>query len=167
MVQILRHLRSFIAPLVVGGVVPGLIVWFERGASLRSGIMPPVGWVITGAVISVLGLALVVATIRMFIRIGDGTIMPWDPTRTLVVVSLYSHVRNPMILSLIVLQVGQALMFTSYGVGMLAIFNFILNTVYFIYSEEPGLEVRFGEAYLAYKQNVPRWIPRLKPWRPS
>ena len=23
---------------------------------------------------------------------------------------------------------------------------------------------RFGEEYLTYKRNVPRWIPRLTPW---
>ncbi|MBT5920444.1 MAG: isoprenylcysteine carboxylmethyltransferase family protein, partial [Alphaproteobacteria bacterium] len=33
-------------------------------------------------------------------------------------------------------------------------------------SEEPGLEKRFGETYVRYKENVPRWIPRLTPWQP-
>ena len=28
--------------------------------------------------------------------------------------------------------------------------------------EEPDLERRFGEKYLAYKLQVPRWIPKLK-----
>jgi protein-S-isoprenylcysteine O-methyltransferase Ste14 len=31
-------------------------------------------------------------------------------------------------------------------------------------SEEPGLEKRFGDDYRRYKANVPRWIPRLRPW---
>jgi protein-S-isoprenylcysteine O-methyltransferase Ste14 len=31
--------------------------------------------------------------------------------------------------------------------------------------EEVALERRFGEAYRRYKQNVPRWIPRLTPYR--
>jgi protein-S-isoprenylcysteine O-methyltransferase Ste14 len=30
--------------------------------------------------------------------------------------------------------------------------------------EEPGLVKRFGEDYLSYKRNVPRWIPRWTPW---
>jgi protein-S-isoprenylcysteine O-methyltransferase Ste14 len=47
-----------------------------------------------------------------------------------------------------------------------AILVFIINTVYFIFSEEPGLQKRFGEEYVEYKKNVPRWIPRLKPWKP-
>ena len=38
---------------------------------------------------------------------------------------------------------------------------FLINTVYFMASEEPGLERRFGEDYRRYKAAVPRWRPRL------
>jgi protein-S-isoprenylcysteine O-methyltransferase Ste14 len=41
----------------------------------------------------------------------------------------------------------------------------IAYAVYIPLSEEPGLARRFGDDYLAYKRNVPRWIPRLRPWR--
>jgi hypothetical protein len=30
--------------------------------------------------------------------------------------------------------------------------------------EEARLLGRFGQDYIIYKQNVPRWIPRLRPW---
>lgn len=43
----------------------------------------------------------------------------------------------------------------------------LLNLIYIPVLEEPGLERRFGEAYRAYKRNVPRWIPRLRPWTPG
>ena len=46
----------------------------------------------------------------------------------------------------------------------LAVF-FTANAIYFPLSEEPGLARRFGEDYTRYKANVPRWLPRLKPWR--
>jgi protein-S-isoprenylcysteine O-methyltransferase Ste14 len=122
---------------------------------------------IIGLVIGVVGLILFIMTIRMFIMIGNGSIMPWDPTRKLIIVSLYSYVRNPMILSLIIILVGESISFASYGIALLAVLNFVINTIYFIYSEEPGLEKRFGEEYIEYKKNVPRWIPRLKPWPPA
>lgn len=98
---------------------------------------------------------------------GKGTVMPWDPTQTLVITGLYRHVRNPIILGVLIIQIGEALLLSSYGIALLPLVFFIINTVYFIYSEEPGLEKRFGEAYLEYKRNVPRWIPRLIPWYPS
>ncbi|HTX90005.1 MAG TPA: isoprenylcysteine carboxylmethyltransferase family protein [Anaerolineales bacterium] len=167
MKSILKHLGSFIAPILVGFVFPLLILLYEHHIRVHPAINPSVILLVAGLLICLGGLALVIATIRMFILIGDGTIMPWDPTRKLIVVSLYGYVRNPMILSLIILQLGEAVLFASYGIALLAIFNFILNTLYFIYSEEPGLAKRFGEEYLEYKKNVPRWIPRLKPWRPA
>src|SRR5262249_42817638 len=36
--------------------------------------------------------------------------------------------------------------------------------IFRILSEEPGLERRLGDSFRRYKENVPRWIPRSKPW---
>ena len=163
----LRHLSSFIAPFVMCLVLPILIILVEHQLNVHSVVTPSIGLLITGLVIGVVGLILFIMTIRMFILIGNGTIMPWDPTRKLIVVSLYGYVRNPMILSLILILVGEAILFKSYGIAGLAVLNFVINTVYFIFSEEPGLEKRFGDEYREYKRNVPRWIPRLKPWHPA
>jgi protein-S-isoprenylcysteine O-methyltransferase Ste14 len=166
MKNVLRHMSSFTAPSVMGFVLPYLILWLEHRSPVPP-VTPLTGFFVLGLAISVAGLVLFIATVRMFIMIGNGTIMPWDPTRKLIIVSLYGHVRNPMILSLIILQIGEAVLFASFGIVILAVLNFAVNTVYFIFSEEPGLEKRFGAEYLEYKQNVPRWIPRLKPWRPT
>ena len=38
----------------------------------------------------------------------------------------------------------------------------IVNDIYFVFSEEPGLEKRFGKRYRTYKEQVPRWIPKLR-----
>lgn len=167
MKNILRHLSSFIAPIIMSAVIPFLIVVFERRFFDHPVIAPATGLSAVGLVICVAGLMLLIAAIRMFIMIGNGTIMPWDPTRKLIIVSLYSHVRNPMILSLIIILVGEAILFASCGIALLAALSFVGNTIYFIFSEEPGLEKRFGEEYIEYKRNVPRWLPRLKPWRPT
>ena len=39
-----------------------------------------------------------------------------------------------------------------------------LNLVHIPFVEEPALIARFGEPYSIYKRNVPRWLPRVKPW---
>ncbi len=72
-----------------------------------------------------------------------------------------------MILGVITNVVGEALAVSSLPIFGFAIFAFVLNTVYFMFSEEPGLEKRFGEEYREYKRNVPRWIPRRTLWRPG
>ena len=167
MKDFVRHLSSIIAPIVMCFVLPLLIVLCEHQLFVRPVITPSTILLIIGLVAVIFGLALLIITIRLFILIGNGTIMPWDPTNRLIVTSIYCNVRNPMILRLIIIQAGEAILFASYGIALLAVLNFVINTIFFIYSEEPGLEKRFGPEYIEYKKNVPRWIPRLKPWRPT
>jgi protein-S-isoprenylcysteine O-methyltransferase Ste14 len=59
---------------------------------------------------------------------------------------------------------GEAAFWGSRAVGLLAASFLALNHLYFVLSEEPGLERRFGREYRRYKAEVPRWIPRLRPW---
>lgn len=162
-----RHLKSFIAPLVMGVIVPFLIVYFESRSFTRPVFASSPALRAAGALLCLAGSFAFVSTVRTFILIGDGTIMPWDPARKMIVAGPYRYVRNPMISSLILVMAGEALLFASRGIGVLAVLNYLINTVYFIYSEEPGLEKRFGAAYTEYKRNVPRWIPRLTPWTPD
>jgi protein-S-isoprenylcysteine O-methyltransferase Ste14 len=34
-------------------------------------------------------------------------------------------------------------------------------------SEEPALHHQFGAQYEAYRQHVPGWLPRTRPWQPG
>jgi protein-S-isoprenylcysteine O-methyltransferase Ste14 len=160
----LRQLSSFIAPILFCVVFPYFLITARNGASV---FIPSIPLVLLGALVCLAGLVGFILTVRMLILIGKGSIMPWDPTRSLVTGSLYGYVRNPMILSLITLEAGEAILFASYWLALIAILFYAINTVYFRLSEEPGLEKRFGAEYFEYKKNVPRWIPRLKPWNPG
>ena len=113
------------------------------------------------------GFILFVLSIRLFHKIGNGTLAPWKPTQNLVVKSLYAHMRNPMITGVILLLISESLIYNSAAVFYWMLFFFITCTLYFILSEEPGLVKRFGQEYIDYKANVPRWIPRLKAWKPE
>ena len=156
-----RHLRAIgLLPVTVTIVVPGLILW-RTGAELAPWPLATVGVVLIG-----IGLALVTWTVSLFARIGEGTLAPWDPTSRLVVVGPYRHVRNPMISGVLTVLLGEAALFGS--LPLLVWFGavFAVNAVYFPLVEEPGLRERFGEDYDAYRANVPRWLPRLRPWEP-
>jgi protein-S-isoprenylcysteine O-methyltransferase Ste14 len=155
---ILRHIASFLLPVTVLTLVPMSI---EDRFIMSFTPLSVLGLILIGA-----GVGILFFTVRMFILIGKGTLAPWDPTRKLVTASLYGHVRNPMISGVFTTLVGESLLFSSNAIGLWAFLFFIINTVYFIFSEEPGLEKRFGDEYKKYKENVPRWIPRLKPWKP-
>ncbi len=159
MKYLLRHLASLLLPVTILVIVPWLL---DPHPVLASGLELTAGTSIIGVGLYVMG-----RTVLDFFNVGKGTLAPWDPPRKLVITGMYAHVRNPMIIGVIVVAVGESLALSSWAIFGFAVFAFVLNTVYFIYSEEPGLEKRFGEEYLEYKRNVPRWIPRSQPWRPE
>lgn len=113
------------------------------------------------------GLVLAVWTVRLFIKIGDGTPAPWDPPQKLVIRGPYRHVRNPMITGALLILLAEAMLFRSWSIAFWMGLFFIGNAIYFPLVEEKGLEKRFGDDYRSYKKNVPRWIPRMRPWDPD
>lgn len=165
--RIIRHVTAFIAPVILILVFPFFIILFEHNLYSHPVITVFPLFFVVGGFLTVIGLFFWILSVRLIIKIGNGTIMPWDPTKKLVIAGLYMYVRNPMILSIIIIQIGEAFIFGSIGIGIMVIINFLTNTIFFIYSEEPGLIKRFGKEYVEYKKNVPRWIPRLKPWKPN
>jgi protein-S-isoprenylcysteine O-methyltransferase Ste14 len=131
-------------------------------AILLLGDGPSLSWwraVLGGALIAA-GLAMWVWTVRLLARIGRGTLAPWDPTTHLVVEGPYRHVRNPMITAVLCVLLGEALLFGSLAILWFALGFFVVNWVWFVLVEEPGLERRFGDEYRAYVAAVPRWLPR-------
>jgi len=70
-----------------------------------------------------------------------------------------------MIIGALLMIVSEALILRSVLLALWAVVFFAGNAVYFPLSEEKRLEARFGDSYLAYKANVPRWIPRVSGWQ--
>jgi protein-S-isoprenylcysteine O-methyltransferase Ste14 len=156
-VSLWRHLAAvLLLPGVVTIGVPGVIVW-QTDAGLR----PPA---VVGIPLITAGVLLVISTVALFVTVGRGTLAPWDPTTRLVVEGPYRYVRNPMISGVLFTLLGEAACFASFP--LLTWFAAVLgvNAVYFPLVEERGLRRRFGAEYDEYAANVPRWIPRLRPW---
>lgn len=165
-----RFLASLVAPILVVGVIPLWLIRRRLAAhDTRWPAANPAVWLArpAGLALAALGLGLFARCVSLFRNQGRGTIMPWDPTQRLIISGPYRHVRNPMISAVLFMVAGQALWWGSVLTAALAAFFFIVNHLYFIYSEEPGLERRFGADYRAYKAAVPRWIPRRRPWTPG
>ena len=161
----LRHqIRSSVLPLVVVIVVPLLLVVRTKRFRIQYLSQLPYLQIPIGCLLIVIGLLLLAVTIRLFIRIGKGTLAPWNPTKKLVTVGVYGHVRNPMISGVSGIILGESILLGSWTVFVWFLVFVIVNTMYFKLSEEPGLEKRFGNDYRIYRANVPMWIPRLKAW---
>jgi protein-S-isoprenylcysteine O-methyltransferase Ste14 len=148
--------------------VPGAILWATATTTWAENPASAGDWPFWLAVVLfVPGMILAGWTSRLFLRVGEGTPVPWEPPKNLVVRGPYCYVRNPMISGVMILLVAEALVLRSWPIFLWAALFCVVNTIYFMWSEEPGLERRFGEDYRRYKASVPRWIPRVRPWEPS
>lgn len=157
----LQHIRDIILlPITVTAVVPYLIY-----DPAQTGIRDILSIKLLGLLFLIAGLYLFIYTVYLFGRFGNGTLAPWTPTQRLVVFGPYKYCRNPMITGVFFILIGEALFLHSADILIWAAAFFLINTVYFILKEEPDLYKRFGEEYLHYKKNVPRWIPKFKPYR--
>jgi protein-S-isoprenylcysteine O-methyltransferase Ste14 len=165
--SVLKQVRAILIPLTVTIIIP-LYILTSQGVNPGLGLLYPVNWLlmIIGVGIVILGLALVVMTVQMFITKGKGTLAPWDPPQHLVVVGVYRYVRNPMISGVATILLGEAVALGSAALLTWFVLFAAINAIYIPLLEEPGLTRRFGEDYRIYQRNVPRWIPRLTPWIP-
>jgi protein-S-isoprenylcysteine O-methyltransferase Ste14 len=123
--------------------------------------------VVAGIASLIVGLTLFSFTVINFAVKGRGTLAPWDPPRVLVVEGVYRYVRNPMISGVLFILFAESLFTGSPRVLFWFGLFLLMNLIYIPLFEERSLAARFGERYRIYKRNVPRWIPRITPWRPS
>jgi len=157
MSNLLKQIISFSLPVTVLILVP---LWIEPNRTIHVRFS-----LILAILFIAIGLAVMFVTISSFIKIGKGTLAPWTPTKRLVIAGPYKYVRNPMIMAVLVILLGEALALRSQNILIWAGTFFVVNTIYFILFEEPNLEQRFGNDYQEYKRNVSRWLPRLTPYQ--
>ena len=142
--------------------IPGLIVYFSKFALITPGQ--------TAAFILMLlcfagGLFLTVWSLKLFADAGNGSPAPWNPVGKLIITGPYAYMRNPMLTGVFLILLGEALLFQSRALGWYWLIFVMINAFYFPLSEEKGLLKRFGKEYETYKNNVPRFIPRLSPYK--
>jgi protein-S-isoprenylcysteine O-methyltransferase Ste14 len=146
------------APGVMAGAIPLALTGWDVRADWGAAR-------VAGAALTVCGAAVLIQAFVRFVREGRGTPAPVAPTERLVVGGLYRHVRNPMYEAVAATIVGQALILgRSELLLYAAVFAAMVAAFVHVY-EEPTLEEQFGAEYEAYRRAVPRWIPRLRPWR--
>lgn len=102
-----------------------------------------------------------------FVFACRGTPAPIDPPKELVVKGPYRFVRNPMYIAVGLVLSGEAILFQSYNLVVYALLAWLACHLFVVFYEGPTLRQKFGVPYEAYRQAVPRWIPRFTPRKDS
>ena len=150
-----------VAPCTLAGLVP----WSITGWQLRP---PFLGLELTrgiGAIMILAGVPGLVDAFARFALQGLGTPAPIAPPRNLVVTGLYRYVRNPIYVAVVAIILGQAVLMGDWRLIVYGALWWLVFHVAVVAYEEPTLEQTFGKEYEAFRAAVPRWIPRMTPWR--
>jgi protein-S-isoprenylcysteine O-methyltransferase Ste14 len=151
--------------VIAPGTVSGYLPWMITRWKMEPPFLHQQWSRAPGIVLLLAGLVPLVNSFWRFAMEGLGTPAPVAPPGHLIVSGFYRHVRNPMYVALVAIILGQALLFADihllwYGAGVwLGCHLFVVGY------EEPALRRRFGDQYEAFRDNVPRWIPRMRAWQ--
>ena len=150
-----------VAPSTVAGLVP----WWITRWEFRPPFFDLDATRAVGILLIVAGLPGLVDSFARFALQGLGTPAPIAPTQNLVVTGLYRYVRNPIYVALVAVILGQALLFGDWRLFLYGALVFVAFHIFVLAYEEPTLRESYGAEYETYRANVPRWLPRLTPWR--
>jgi protein-S-isoprenylcysteine O-methyltransferase Ste14 len=160
MAVILALLTWLIAIPVAHGVVPWAIStlmprygWAEGSPGIwnRLGLIPVA--VAAALLIWILVVGIAQTPERVKLGLTPSFLMMRGP---------YRFTRNPMYIAELGLWLGWALFFGSPGVLIVCLVFWLVANLIILPREERGLEAALGQAYLQYKNRVPRWLGKTK-----
>jgi protein-S-isoprenylcysteine O-methyltransferase Ste14 len=119
---------------------------------------PPVLLDRSGLVLVLLGVTLLLSTVREFYVAGRGTLAPWSPPDELVTTGLYGFSRNPMYVAVVLVLLGWAALFHSVALLIYAVAIAVAFHLRVVFGEEPWLAQTHRGSWLRYSAQVPRWF---------
>lgn len=164
MTRLTSALATTIFVIVVPGTVVGLIPWWISHWRMSAPLLRFGGFRAVGILCILCGLPVLLDSFGRFALQGLGTPAPVLPTEHLVTTGLYRYVRNPMYSAVGLLIFGQGFLLGSTDVLVYGLFVWVAFYLFVRLYEEPALRKAFGVEYDEFCANVPRWIPRLRPW---
>lgn len=138
-----------------------LALWFDRILKLSPLFRTPWNYIISSPFL-LGGLTLWIWSFLQFIK-ARGTPVPVNPPPKLIQSGPYAYTRNPMLSGVFLMLFGLGLILNS--PSLLFFFTplfMVASILEFKFIEEPELEKRLGDAYMAYKRKTPMLIPRVR-----
>lgn len=141
------------------GMLPLAIRAVERQLGVPTFMLP--GQEVLAAIGFVAFSALNLWTGSVLVQHGQGTPLPLDCPRELVVRGPYAYVRNPMAIAGLGQGAMVAVAMGSWGVLAYVVAGIALWQWGARPSEERDLAARFGASYIEYQRSVRCWWPRI------
>lgn len=153
----LFHTRNVLFPVLVA-----VLLLFYPPVPI--GQMPGDYFLMLGLLIVLIGQALRVLTIGLayIVRGGKNRRIYAE---NLVTGGVFAHCRNPLYAGNILIVIG--FMLISGNIMGIVLGSVVFMAIYrlIVFSEERFLTEKFGQPYIDFCADVPRWLPRLKGWR--
>jgi protein-S-isoprenylcysteine O-methyltransferase Ste14 len=153
--RILSLAYSIGLPSVLLGLIPWYLLRLSQPGKASFGLL----FTVSGILLCLTGAALLFSGAYYLIRRGDGTPLPCDPPKRMVVSGPYAHIQHPMLAGLFLIVLGEACGFHSLPLGVYAAAVALFAHFFVTLQEEPHLTQCFGEDYTAYQAATPRWFP--------
>jgi protein-S-isoprenylcysteine O-methyltransferase Ste14 len=146
---------TLLVPFPMACVIPWLITRWQFQPPLLG--VEAGRW--AGAIMIVMGAAWLLSAIAWFAYEG---VKPYPPIERVITTGPYAYSRNPMYGGVVMVMIGQGLLFGSragviYGICWLVAFLVFERTI-----DDPFIIKRMGKTYEDYLQSVPGWIPRRR-----
>lgn len=150
--------------VVAPGTISGLVPWWISRWRLEGPLLGLLPLRVAGVLLIAAALPVLLDSFSRFALEGIGTPAPIFPTKYLVVTGLYRYVRNPIYVAVVTVILGQGLFFGNIAVLEYGVLVWIAFHIFVMAYEEPILRATFPREYQRFCKNVPRWIPRFRPW---
>jgi len=144
---------TLLVPVPVAGLVPWLITrWTFQAPFLNVEALR-----LAGAALIAVGVGVYTIAIGHF---GHHGAKPFPPVAAIVSAGIYSWMRNPMYAGVVMVLVGQAVLFGSRALLAYALAWLVAFHLFEVGYDERELARMFPDVYPDYCRRTPRWIPR-------
>lgn len=139
--------------------VPWLILRGSGGARWTVLPLGPLRW--GGGALVAFGIYLYLRSLARLLARQTSALPGQMPTH-LQTSGWYARTRNPLLLGVVAILLGEAVFFASLPLLAYALLYWLLVDRFVAVREERDLRHAFGDAFETYARAVPRWIPK---WR--
>jgi protein-S-isoprenylcysteine O-methyltransferase Ste14 len=105
-----------------------------------------------------------VSAVMEFAERGEGTPIPYDPPKRLVMSGIYRYPANPMQVSCTLVMFAWGALLQSGWLLLAAVVALVYSVGLATWDEGNDLVKRFGENWHEYRAQVKNWIPRWRPY---